>query len=794
MKINNYIFAIFVILLCSCVADDERLNSSTTDGHLYFDVSVVGKSTSTTKAQIVTPDNLDNFTKFGIYALDGTTCFFADKKVILDPDTLTWCSSESLPAWTYTDALIYGYAPYDSSSVTTSLDDNGSLVINYTHEPLFDDQVDLMVATPTTASSNSAIAINFEHALSAIAFNVEGYGNVKIKRVGFKNCYTKGTLTTQRDGTTAWSDRVAEGDDTYQMILYTNNVPTEGSSVLTSADGEYLMMIPSDDLSAVEFVALLGDVSTGEESIISLSLPTTEVWEASNIYTYNVTIEDLNNISFSREVTVQNWNESEDYDNEYSASTESAALEISNCYMLDSKLSDKVFYIPVSERIEEFWGGYEGYEGDDLRNYTLNFGDEWSVSYIWYSGDFTTDNIEEFTLEAINSGSLIDAVGRNERVTAATCTNNFLTQTCRAAIKITIPDSVVNGNVLVGVFKEIDGTNTLLWSWHLWVTDYNPNTVTPTSVDGSTLNFEVENGNIHRYTDSEDQVPAVWGAGGIYDGKYIMDRNIGAYSTNRVFGVSGDVLYYQYGRKDPYPAYSYNYSTATTVSTYGPRATYASGYSFYYTSTGSSGVTMAASVASPTRRYYSTANYSWLSDDVASNTDCVWNDVNVTNDIYANNTVRQKSMFDPSPLGWKIPLNEVWNNFPATMTMGDWSCTDTEADYYFNAVDRTTNEDGLQFTLYGYIPFASTGYFVYTASTYYHSSSSSSYGFYYNIYNKSYYYLSYLWSASCSTKVSADSRYLRVYGSTYGTGTTTGYGGLSTINRSSSMSIRCIQE
>ncbi len=68
------------------------------------------------------------------------------------------------------------------------------------------------------------------------------------------------------------------------------------------------------------------------------------------------------------------------------------------------------------------------------------------------------------------------------------------------------------GNALIAV-KDIEGE--ILWSWHIWVCDYDPGTTAQTYISGAVM----------------------------------MDRNLGAISDS---GRSAYGLYYQWGRKDPF--------------------------------------------------------------------------------------------------------------------------------------------------------------------------------------------------------------------------------------------------
>lgn len=83
-------------------------------------------------------------------------------------------------------------------------------------------------------------------------------------------------------------------------------------------------------------------------------------------------------------------------------------------------------------------------------------------------------------------------------------------------VKFQLPFDPKPGNALVAV-KDADGT--ILWSWHIWVVDFDP----------------VRTGQVYS------------------SGNMLMDRNLGALSTvptNADYGAYG--LFYQWGRKDPF--------------------------------------------------------------------------------------------------------------------------------------------------------------------------------------------------------------------------------------------------
>jgi hypothetical protein len=81
--------------------------------------------------------------------------------------------------------------------------------------------------------------------------------------------------------------------------------------------------------------------------------------------------------------------------------------------------------------------------------------------------------------------------------------------------KVTVNTTGVSGNAVVKIYKAADANQTPVWSFHIWVTDYDP-----------TVNTWTNNG----FT--------------------FMDRNLGATEAGLTAAARG--LYYQWGRKDPF--------------------------------------------------------------------------------------------------------------------------------------------------------------------------------------------------------------------------------------------------
>ena len=88
---------------------------------------------------------------------------------------------------------------------------------------------------------------------------------------------------------------------------------------------------------------------------------------------------------------------------------------------------------------------------------------------------------------------------------------------------VTFTASEHEGNALLAAFDE---AGNIVWSWHIWLTD-KP---------------EV-------YDYQNNPIPQ---SGGLTDGFYCMDRNLGATDATALGGYETFGLYYQWGRKDPF--------------------------------------------------------------------------------------------------------------------------------------------------------------------------------------------------------------------------------------------------
>ena len=131
--------------------------------------------------------------------------------------------------------------------------------------------------------------------------------------------------------------------------------------------------------------------------------------------------------------------------------------------------------------------------------------------------------------------------------TAATAENQ-----CR--IYCRVAPGTTGGNGLIAAY---DTNNEILWSWHVWVTDYNPDCTGNASVLGDPNKRKLK---FNYHNNATNQLP-------------MMDRNLGA-MTGYVNTVPESAIeksktngfHYQWGRKDPFPSSYTNDASITSIS------------------------------------------------------------------------------------------------------------------------------------------------------------------------------------------------------------------------------------
>ena len=217
-------------------------------------------------------------------------------------------------------------------------------------------------------------------------------------------------------------------------------------------------------------------------------------------------------------------------------------------------------------------------------------------------------------------------------------------------------DALTQGNAVIGV-KDASGN--LIWSWHIWATDYT---------EADAVHYDASSGIL---------------IGNLFDGiSYygewnMMDRNLGA--LNKTEGDIGSTgLLYQWGRKDPIIGSSkFDYSGFAE----------SDGEAFHYMPDNVSETNydwsvvevsdvvgndkaedaIKYSIENPTKFILGkdTEPFDWLGvTSYAEQRDWLWGNPNPkTGDINDPDNPATKSIYDPCPPGYKIPQQHIWGLF-----------------------------------------------------------------------------------------------------------------------------------
>lgn len=184
-----------------------------------------------------------------------------------------------------------------------------------------------------------------------------------------------------------------------------------------------------------------------------------------------------------------------------------------------------------------------------------------------------------------------------------------------------------------------NSSGNIVWSWHIWVTDYVP------------------------------------GSGILYNSRYWLDRNLGAIASGT--GPTAYGLYYQWGRKDPFPG--------SDITTYGSDLP-------IFTTVGP--VSTITAITNPAK-FYQCNDYP--SDWSSSPDDTYWS---IT-----------KTVYDPCPTGWRVPDSSFFDGvsvFTNRTLAGFWYPDGTSNCVSSNGFWWSSNADCL--TEYGHVGGSSRAY------------------------------------------------------------------------------------
>lgn len=209
-------------------------------------------------------------------------------------------------------------------------------------------------------------------------------------------------------------------------------------------------------------------------------------------------------------VTVENGTKVESTDNTSEFTTQLSGLEMATKYYVRAFAVNEVgiaYSNPVS-----FYTIYEG-DGIDLsKDGTAN---SYIVPPVYSAYNFDC-TVKGNSTEYVGEAASVEVIWETKNTSEAVSLGEIIpsVELLDGKVKFMLPFEPVHGNALIAV-KDASGK--ILWSWHVWVTDYDPET-------------------------DADLYPS---------GARMMDRNLGA--LNNGSDVASYGFFYQWGRKDPLP-------------------------------------------------------------------------------------------------------------------------------------------------------------------------------------------------------------------------------------------------
>lgn len=307
-------------------------------------------------------------------------------------------------------------------------------------------------------------------------------------------------------------------------------------------------------------------------------------------------------------------------------------LEESNAYIVNpiNGANQQLHCVPIN-RINTFWSSVDGQKATNIAGATIDNviheNTKWVAEVIWQDApsrilDFCDSNGN------ILSGDTYNGAGMNY----------FYFK----------PRAGASGNVIIGVRKPDENRTDYLWSWHLWITDYNPNQLVDYGWQEGKYIYNVDGGEIHRYKGWETK----------YKDRYMMDRNLGAFdnkpletlSTSDDRNIHCRGLFWQYGGMNPIPFASTN--------VYDINGNLLNKNDVFTTVTEPLSAIYKA-IQNPCAIYKVDRTPNRQQEHMSNDyTDQVW-----YNPTWYT-PVNGKTLFDPSPVGWQLVRDaDVWDCF-----------------------------------------------------------------------------------------------------------------------------------
>lgn len=372
-----------------------------------------------------------------------------------------------------------------------------------------------------------------------------------------------------------------------------------------------------------------------------------------------------------------------------------------NCFMV--KPGGSFHFDPfLFHRVE---GGVEkDVENSVLKGWAASRGGICSVRVLWQTRE--NGDTGDPVLGVVNSSSdhtnIVELTGTDNKSLASVVTTGY-TAPDQCHIHCRVAPGTIGGN---GVIAAYDAKGEILWSWHLWVTDYAPSATGLDEYYGDPTKRKL------RFTYNNSSVLPM------------MDRNLGAMMgyvgtppTTYQDMSKANGLHYQWGRKDPFPS---SYTTksilridnknATTPpegmqNRYGP-----DGITYVVNESSMSLLSLEAISKTPIVFYAKKGHSDEWGGDTGVGPD--WADGTAMNTATWDGAA--KTFYDPSPAGWRVASRNDLNAIVTTKNNVANSSSQYQNGGYmvYYQANGSGNTNYFRFTGYG--RFFSTFEFINT--------------------------------------------------------------------------------
>ncbi len=375
----------------------------------------------------------------------------------------------------------------------------------------------------------------------------------------------------------------------------------------------------------------------------------------------NITTSGQTAVTHSHAANLRDRTAVTDYDlSRYNVNGEKiGGASTANCYVIHGP---GTYRIPCVYGNTLKLGQYNGYAVDDQ-----NKSGE-GKAFVNYSGTRIDESNYKFTpFSADVLWQSTNGVITNAAVTPGSDGMSYVTFTVDKT-------NLQQGNAVIAARDASRTSGTVMWSWHLWITDA---TLTDANNDFLTQNLGWVSS-----SDSYNHYPARTVQLRITQTNELSDAEPVFITVNQTEGnvdidpSAGSCLYYQWGRKDPFRGSDIT-SNSKLITTNG-------------------GAPLYLSIQNPSTpilyyNYYGSDTYDWTSDHY----NVLWNARYSTQQI---STPVEKSVYDPSPYGFRAPRGQkTFEIFSKLPNMGYYSLG-RGSNWYSYYVTVSNNSDKYYWT------------------------------------------------------------------------------------------------